>query len=554
MPESAPPIPQALAELQSWPHWVVWRIEQRPDGPTKMPYQAARPSVPAKSTVPDTWSTYEQARKTVERGRCEGVGYVFAPDDEYVGIDFDKCIQPPETAFAAALGQAIHPTVMEIVKKLDSYTEISPSGTGLHVYVRAQFPEGGRKSTGKMPTPWGGKFECYEKERFFTVSGDHLPGTPETINARTDEFVAIHARMFPAAPARANGKGPLLVIPEQTLGDVEIEERIRASKQAADFDRLMRGDTSGHSDDDSSADLALCNILAFWFGPSSARVDSMFRRSGLMREKWDAKRGEQTYGEITIAKALEGRSEFYGARRGTVRRPADDDVEKSPGQEMSEVCGLIDDPFVSGWRSSRQARCRVVLTTRSGRVLDLDSWKTTTSSPPVLAQEIGVQLGVEVTLKKENISRLNVLMGRFCKLVEAVTVADRARELGEAFLQEAEQWPLDMNDQASRWNAFRRLREIHPPTRARAEGISMVAASVVLVDVTGKRFVRVQWFVDYVKAQATSSTVGPILEQIEAPGWWSRPKSEGRFKATNPDDHKPIWQRLFEVPADWESA
>ena len=76
--------------------------------------------------------------------------------------------------------------------------------------------------------------------------------------------------------------------------------------------RIWSGDTTGHNGDDSAADLALCNTLAFYSGPGGQdTVDRLFRQSGLFRPKWDEQRGGQTYGRLTISKAYEDRTEFY---------------------------------------------------------------------------------------------------------------------------------------------------------------------------------------------------------------------------------------------------
>jgi putative DNA primase/helicase len=63
----------------------------------------------------------------------------------------------------------------------------------------------------------------------------------------------------------------------------------------------------------SEADLALCDILAF-YTQNSAQIDRIFRRSGLLREKWDESRGESTYGGMTIQKALEDVLEHWAPR------------------------------------------------------------------------------------------------------------------------------------------------------------------------------------------------------------------------------------------------
>jgi hypothetical protein len=532
--------PTAVRELQAWPHWVCWRTIERDGKPTKVPLQPN--GRPASSTDPGTWSSHADCVKALERGRFDGIGYVFAEDDEYAGVDLDHCVTDGAISFSARI----------IIDRLASYTELSPSGTGVHVIVRAGL-NGGRKRTGK--TPWGGEFENYDRGRFFTVTGLHVKGTPEKIEARQAELDEIRAELFPepAAPS-SSGRGPLAVVPV-TASDSDIIDKIRKSKQGRTFEPLWDGDTGAHGDDESAADLALCNILAFWFA-TPERIDSVFRQSGLMREKWDEQRGDQTYGQMTVSKSLEGRTEFYGQRNGPRRPPAgSDDSTLSYEDEISSILGLLDDPVVSGWRSSRKANARVVLTVRSGAELDLESWKAATGTPKTLAQEVRLQLGADVTLKQENLNRLDVLVSRYCSLVRTTTVDDRACELGGMYLQEAEQWIVDLLDQASRWEAFRKMKERHPPSHARAESIGLAAAGAVLVDQgTGKRYVRIQWFVDYVKANATGNAVAAVLEAIERPDNWSRLNAQSRLKATNPETGENIWQVLYEVPAGWETA
>jgi len=92
---------------------------------------------------------------------------------------------------------------------------------------------------------------------------------------------------------------------------LEDSDLIEKAKDDDKFRRLWNGDTSMHSGDHSRADLALCGKLAFWTGGEENRIDSLFRQSGLMREKWDEQRGAQTYGEMTVEKAVSDQTEFY---------------------------------------------------------------------------------------------------------------------------------------------------------------------------------------------------------------------------------------------------
>jgi len=530
--------PTAIKELRHWPQWVIWRIDARDGKTTKIPLCAHAPGQRASSTDPKTWAPYEATLKPIERGRADGAGFVFSETDEYTGIDLDHCVTDG----------IVHPAAMDIVQRLGSYTEFSPSGRGLHIIIRGAV-HAKRNRTKK--TPWGHDFEVYDRARFFTMTGRQLFGSPATIEARQEELDAICAEMFPVEENGSKNGHPLLVPVPTSLDDVALEEKIRSSKQGPRFAELFdRGAPEGQ---ESEADLGLCNILAFWLGPDEARIDAWFRRSALLRDKWDDKRGETTYGGFTIARALEGRTEYYGQKKtAPAARPKDDNTKMSYEEEISSLFGIIDDPIVDGWRSSRKATARVVFTTRSGAELDLDSWKAATGSPAALAQEIGVQLGVEVTLKKEDIKRLNVLVGKFCKLKAAWTLRDRARELGLMFLQQAETLSIDLTNTAERWSAFKRMHDRDPVAYAKEQAIPLGAAYIVLLDVSGKRYVRIQWFVDYVKANAVAGTASTILDHIEEPGNWDRiQNAKSRMKATDPRTKEQVWQILYEVPRDW---
>lgn len=142
-------------ELRVRPQWVVWRLEDRGSGPTKVPY-SPRTGARARSTDLMTWGAFEEAHKAYEAGDCAGVGFMFSSGDPYAGVDLDGC-RDPETGELEAWAA-------EIVDALDSYTEASPSGSGVHVIVR-----------GKIPAPLKReRIEMYHAERYFTVTGHVL--------------------------------------------------------------------------------------------------------------------------------------------------------------------------------------------------------------------------------------------------------------------------------------------------------------------------------------------------------------------------------------------
>jgi primase-polymerase (primpol)-like protein len=236
---------------------------------------------------PGTWGTYEEALAVAGEGG--GVGYVLTPDDPYSVIDLDSC-RDPETG-------EIEPAAAEVVRLLDSYTEISPSGKGLHVWLRGRLP-GERRRKGKL--------EMYDRARYVTVTGHVLPGYTE-IRERQEELGELYRRTFgDASEGVRRHRGPE-VRSISSAGDEEIIARMLADAEGR---RLWAGDTSLHNDDPSRADLALLNRLAR-HTRDPERLDRLFRLSGLYRPKWE----RSDYRGRTIARALSGTPP--GRSRGT---------------------------------------------------------------------------------------------------------------------------------------------------------------------------------------------------------------------------------------------
>lgn len=284
-------------ELQELNQWVTWRIEERKGKLTKVPYNInGLKEVMASSVDPMTWTRFDRAINAYKNGNYDGVGFVFFEDDPYAGVDFDKCITD----------EVMEPQRAEWLERLDSYSEYSPSGTGAHTFVIGALPPGGRKSTEQ-------RVEMYDQARFFTVTGDHIPGTPRGIIERDEQLKELHAEIFPKKDAPDKPKTPAQssqsAIPSD---DKELLDRMFASKNGAAIRKLWDGDTTAHNDDASAADQALCNHLAFWTAKDAQRMDRMFRQSGLMRDKWDRNaRSGETYGEGTIREAIEKTTEVY---------------------------------------------------------------------------------------------------------------------------------------------------------------------------------------------------------------------------------------------------
>jgi len=311
-------------ELKARTQWVVWRYELRRDKKgqdkwTKVPY-GPHTLGKAKADDPRTWCFFDKSVSVLQTNRYfDGIGYMFAPDDPFCGVDLDNC-RNPQTGEIAEWAKPI-------IESLASYTEVSPSETGVKIFVKA------RKSGPRCRTVYEtGEIEIYDRERYFALTGHRLDGTPETIEDRQEQLDQLYLALFPpkerkhkrgrtdgASTVERNGTGHGDAGPDTpgddatNLSDDEILEKARNAKNGAQFVALWGGSTDGYQSH-SEADLGLCGILAFWCGPHPDRIDRLFRQSGLMREKWDELRGQETYGAATIAEALAGRTEFYAPK------------------------------------------------------------------------------------------------------------------------------------------------------------------------------------------------------------------------------------------------
>jgi len=295
-------IPEALKDAR---RWVVHR--------SKVPYRAASPSVRASSTNPTTWAAFGQAVAAWQQGDADGIGYVLG--DSIAGIDVDHAIDDagnlkPEAA-----------AVLDLLP--DTYTEISPSGRGLHAYVY------GTKTRGKgckAELGNGCKLEVYDAGRYFTCTGHTWANSPVSI-AEADLF-AICELLPDDKPSNA----PRAVGGGFTGDDAELIDKARKASNGGKFSRLFdAGDLSEHSGDASRGDLALCCLLAWWTAGDAERIDRLFERSALYRDKWQ----RDDYRDDTIRKAIELCSGKY--YRPEVGLPSNGTEIIDTGRELGQL-------------------------------------------------------------------------------------------------------------------------------------------------------------------------------------------------------------------------
>jgi len=266
------------AEIRSQKAWVGYVTRQNNERIDKIPMNVMT-GAPAKSNDPATWANYETAVDlAVQRGYA-GIGFMFQPP--YVGVDIDHCVKDG----------VIAPYALDILNVLNSYSEYSPSGTGIHILCKGEIARACKISKIGL--------EIYTKGRFFTVTSNRLENYPAEINNCTDSLKTIFSRFVDKGPSD------------------DIFAVIAKSQDAEKFQRLYSGQWQNDYPSQSEADLALCNKLAFWTNKDAGRMDLLFRQSGLMRPKWDERHfGDgRTYGQSVIEKAVQDTENVFDASR-----------------------------------------------------------------------------------------------------------------------------------------------------------------------------------------------------------------------------------------------
>jgi putative DNA primase/helicase len=312
-------------DLKTQRRFVNWRYKWKRDSKgvykwTKPPCQARNPKELAAVDDSSTWASFDEARAAYERGECDGIGYVLIEDDDLFGVDYDSCVDPVTSEISA--------DALEVIDALDSYTTLSPSGTGVRILARGKLPPTGRRK---------GKREMYQDGRYLTLTGQSI-GAERPIAARQAQIEDIHRRIFGDAPKQKQSAGASKSSATHSgmrLDDAQLLEKMFAAKNGQAIRQLWDGNLSAYNNDSSAADLALLSHLLWWCNYDIARADYLFRLSGLMRPKWDEKHSSdgRTYGQMTLDIASEGKTPGDGYRPGpsvTFKQSQDDEVGESP--------------------------------------------------------------------------------------------------------------------------------------------------------------------------------------------------------------------------------
>jgi putative DNA primase/helicase len=291
-------IPKTLREEKAW---ICWRFVERDGKMTKVPTSPFT-GKDINAQNPQNWQSFERAISLSHRPGIDGIGFVFSEENDFVGVDIDHCVDD-----RGNLSQFAE----EMVQALDSYTEISPSGTGIHIICRGELPEGKRKNSELG-------LEMYDADRYFTVTGDKIG--IQSVAERTEELAEIYDRLIGRTIAgevrKGRGERKLQRELEGDLDKDQILERMVRGKDGNKLRDLFEGDWGFYYESQSEADLRLVNALAFYTNGDQELMDELFRESALYRKKWDTVHygSGMTYGDELIEKAIES-TEWKPTRR-----------------------------------------------------------------------------------------------------------------------------------------------------------------------------------------------------------------------------------------------
>jgi len=262
-------------ELKALNQWVLWGVGKDKDK-HKIPY-TPKEMIPAKAGNPATWGTFKKALERVTTNKAMGVGFEFNDNCLY-GVDLDKVITGGKLSKEAA----------DIVNLLNSYTEISPSGAGLHILVKAKGIN--------LESNRRGFIEIYNKDRYFTVTGD-LYGDLKPIEERTEQLQTVYDKYLKKAPQKSIQRNAEYIDDREYLKNGLVRDDM--------LKKLWNG--SRPNGNESSDDMAFFNKLAYWCNNNKDLMEVAFINSPYYAAKDDEhkrKCSRKDYIERTIKEAL----------------------------------------------------------------------------------------------------------------------------------------------------------------------------------------------------------------------------------------------------------
>lgn len=275
----------------------LYQTRQGSEKPAKVPQnlQTGKPADPSNQN--DFVPMSSLANFDYKKYGYDGIGLgIFG---NICAIDIDHCIDDTGN---------YSPIARDIINTMQSYTEISPSGHGIRIlflatdfnYDKAKYYINNQKIGLEV-------YVAGATNKYVSLTGNAIC---KVDLVESGDLLQIVLDKYMLRPQHSELKVQLPV-PTITLDDTALLEKACGASNGDKFTALFSGDTSEYGGDDSAADMALCNLLAFWTSRNAEQMDRLFRQSGLMRDKWDRPTGDSTYGQITIEKAIAGATQVY---------------------------------------------------------------------------------------------------------------------------------------------------------------------------------------------------------------------------------------------------
>lgn len=376
------------SELKIYKQWVNWKYEQQEEGkkPTKVPYS---PRTKYRASVMDVthWGTFDEAAANVGNG-FDGLGFVLTAKDPYCIIDLD-----------AARDQDDYELITKIYHGTRSYTELSPSGTGLHIVTKAELGGRGRK---RHPV------EVYDRARFITFTGNVQWALP--IDYRQAEIDEIIANMPPDAEKFSHHDG----MAEPSGTDLDVWNKAASAVNGEKFKDLWNGNFTPYYSSQSEADFALVDIIAF-YTQNAAQIKRLFLQSGLgqrdksKREDYLDKMVRKSFDNIAppvnvdhIAEMVKTMMQNQAAAAVATEQPAQ--VEYAPAsvfepEQPAQVVPTIQQPeVVRSYVEADMASRKDELQFPAGLIGDIAEYIYQSSPRPVreisLAAALGLMAGI----------------------------------------------------------------------------------------------------------------------------------------------------------------
>lgn len=274
------------ADLMERDQWVLWGFRTfKGKKNTKIPFQADGNR--ASSTEPKTWCSYADAVNTLEAdtdGRFDGIGYVFSGQDEYCGIDLDNCIDE---------NGGFKPWACAIVERFaDTYMELSPSGRGVKLWVKAKL-----QGSGKHAVVGDGAVEIYDRSRYFTVTGRRVTGAPLQIEEHQAAVDWLCSTYIVKTTRSIGPQGKILKgVQHHTLVSIAGAIRARGGSEKAIFELLKVMNAEQCEESGSEEDIRDIAKTAGKWEPGSFSGDRRTERQAMpTRSPYPTPLGEAAY-------------------------------------------------------------------------------------------------------------------------------------------------------------------------------------------------------------------------------------------------------------------